>query len=248
MKIFNGIYFAKKLSDISKQIFNNRIWKKIVMKKIKNNKKQKYPIISSSPLNLIFSIEYFNKNVKILDFGSGALDIYFEINNIINACSKFYKKKFKKRIIIDFVELPEILKIYKKINFSKNFKINLNNSIPIKKKFDIIHISNSLHYVNEPSAFIKKIISMNAKYIIINSTKIGEYKKFITIQKFYDYKIPLWVFNLNELVREFQPKYKLVFVSKYLHKYLGKYTEIPMNNFPKKFRIDHTKTLIFKKN
>lgn len=248
MKIFNGIYFAKKLSDISKQIFNNKIWKKIVKKKIKYNKKQKYSIISSSPLSTIFSMEYLNKNVKILDFGSGALDIYFELNSIINVYSKFNKKKIRKKIVIDFVELPEILKIYKKIDFSKNFKVNLNNEIPVKKKFDIIHISNSLHYVDEPADFIKKIISMNAKYIILNSTKIGENKKFISIQKFYDYKIPLWFFNLSELVKKFKPKYELIFVSNYLHKYLGKYTEIQMKNFPKKFRIDHTKTLILKKN
>ena len=76
---------------------------------------------------------------------------------------------------------------------------------------------------------------------------MGANKKFISLQRFYKYKIPLWFFNMDELIENFKPKYEIIFVSNYLHKYFGKFQEIPMKNLPKKFRIGHTKTLIFKK-
>ena len=65
------------------------------------------------------------------------------------------------------------------------------------KKYDVIYISNTLHYINKPEKLIKLFIKSESKYIIINSTRINKTKKFITLQKFYKYKIPTWFLMKN---------------------------------------------------
>ena len=247
MKIFEGILKGSSLKKINNQELNNDIWRKIIEKKIKKNKKNYNQIISSSILSTLVASEFVNKNVKILDFGAGGLDVYFELNNLINNYKILNKKKsLKNKINLDIVELPIILEVYKKIKFSKNFKINFLKKFK-KKKYDIIYISNALHYVNNPKESIKLISSTGSKYIIINSTRIGKNKTFITFQIFYKYKIPTWFFNLKNLLLQFKNNYELVFISDYQDNYLGEKTTLPMKNFPKKYRLKHTKTLIFKK-
>lgn len=244
MNIFQGIFKSKFLKDIGRDELNNKIWKTIVKKRIKSfSKSFNYPI-SSSNLPSIFSTLYINKNIKILDIGSGGLDVYFELNKIIKDYEKFNKKKFKKKIILDLVELPEVLEIYKNFKFSKFFKCNLLTKIKVKK-YDIIYISNTLHYIDDPKKFINKLVETKSKYIIINSTRIGKNKTYIALQNFYKYKIPTWFFNLKDLLKMFK-NYELVYLNDFLDKYLGKISEIPMKNYPKKFRLKHTKTLILK--
>ncbi len=245
MNIFQGIYKGKNLKEINKDELNNSIWSNIVKKKIKKNKKKINHRILNSVLPFIFSSQYLNEKVKILDIGSGGLDVYFELNNIIKNYEEFNRTKIKKKILLDLVEVPEVIEIYKKIKISKYFNCNFYTDFK-KKKYDIIHISNTLHYIDDPKKFINELIKINSKYIIINSTRIGNNKTFIALQKFYKYKIPTWFFNLNDLVKKFN-NYKLIHVAENLDKYFGKLSEIPMKNYPKKFRLNHHKTLIFKK-
>ena len=244
MNIFQGVFKGRFLSEIGKDKLNNKIWKRIIKKRIKGFSRNFDHQISSSILPSIFSTIYINKNVKILDIGSGGLDVYFELNKIIEDFQKFNKKKFNKKIFLDLVEVPEVLDIYKKFKFSKFFSCNFSTNFKIKK-YDIIYISNTLHYIDSPKIFIDKLVKTNSKYIIINSTRMGDIKTFIALQNFYKYKIPTWFFNIKSLLKMFK-NYDLIYLNDYLDKYLGKTSEIPMNNYPKKFRLKHSKTIILK--
>lgn len=214
-------------------------------KKIKKNEKSFNLLISQSILTLIFSLEFLNKKIKILDYGSGSLDVYFELNALLKNLNIKNKKK-SKLINIDMVEVPAILDVYKKIKFSNHFKCNFFDNFKMKK-YDIIYISNTLHYINEPKKLIKLFIKSKSKYIIINSTRINKIRQFITTQNFYNYKIPTWFFEEKNLISIFKKEYELIFASDYLDTYLGKRQEIPMKNFKKRYRIKNTRTLIFKK-
>ena len=246
MNIFQGVFKGNNLKKLSQENLNNNIWKKIVIKKIKINKNYNQ-IISSSVLPIILATEFLKKKIKILDFGSGGLDLYFELNNLIENYRNFNKKKsIKCKIFLDLIEVPKILDIYKKIKFSKYFKCKFLDQYK-KKKYDIIYISNTLHYVDEPKKLINLLSNSGSKYIIINSTRIGKNKTFISLQNFYKYKIPTWFFNIDTLIKQFRNNYEVVFTSDYLDKYFNQMREIPMTNFPLKFRLKHTKTIIFKK-
>ena len=64
MKIFNKVLKGQNLEEINIQNLNNKIWKEIVLKKIRKNQKNFNLVISSSILPLLFSLEFLKKNLK----------------------------------------------------------------------------------------------------------------------------------------------------------------------------------------
>jgi len=238
MNIFQGVFKkVNNLSSLSADTLDVKKWQKILSKKIINNYKKNSFFLVSSPLLILLSLVFRTKKIiKVLDIGGGGLDSYFDI---------MHNYKLKNKILIDNIELPSVLKIYKKFYFKrKNLNINFYSKIT-KKKYNIIHISDSLHYINNPKEFIDSIVSMNAFYIILNNTRIANIPTYATFQMFYKYKIPTWFFN-NNIKKYFSKKYSLIFESEFINKFFSKYTDYPMKNIPNKFRIKNSKTLIFK--
>ena len=95
----------------------------------------------------------------------------------------------------------------------------------------MIHISDSLQYMDSPKEIINKILSMKTSYIVINNTRLGNFDTFATLQNFYKYKIPTWFFNEN-IKKLFLKKYSLIFESEFIPKFFGSYSSYPMKNFP----------------
>ncbi len=233
-----------KKNKISDQSFNNLIWKNKIDQKLRLNKthlKKRYSkyFLTNSPLSLIL-IGYHKKRIKIADYGSGDQEILFQLlnNNFID-----------KEIIIDSVEVPVITKLLKKSINKKNFKninINFYDTFNFKKRYDFVHISDSLQYNLEWKLFLKKIVLKKPKFIILNNLTAGSFKTYITEQKFYKDKLPYIFFNEDEIIKIFKG-YK-VYEYLYLNKIHNQYKEYPQKNFRKKDRLKYPKTIILKKN
>lgn len=244
MNIWKKTSFKKvKKKKISYESFNNSIWKKIVLNKINSNKsqlKKNYTnfFLSSSPLSLIL-FNFKKRNIKIADYGSGAQEILFQLIN----------NNFKnKDITIDSIEVNEITNLLKKNikkRITKNIKVNFINEYNFQKKYDFVHISDSLQYNLGWKNFLKKIFKKKPKYIILNNLTAGNFKTYITEQKFYNYKLPYIFFNEREIIKIFK-NYK-VFKYLYLNKINNEYKEYPQKNFKIKDRLLYPKTLILSK-
>ena len=238
----NTIFNKKNLSSLSPQK-NYKKWLSLTKSRIKNNYKEiknnnfsEHSI--SSPLLLIALLQFKNKRIRVLDIGSGDLKSYF---------SFFKYKRFFKKIIFHSIELSKIIQMYKNFNFlNKNNKISFIASENIKKfKYDIVHMSDSLHYISDWKAYLKEIIIMSPKYIIINGTRAGKIKTFASFQNYYKAKVPTWFFSEKEILSLFKKKYVLLYNEEFINKILGNFTKLPMENFPKKSRIENSKTFIF---
>ncbi len=233
-----------KKKKISYKIFNNSIWKKKILKKINLNKiqlKKKYTnfFLSSSPLPLMV-LNYKKGKIKIADYGSGAQEILFQLVN-----NNFKKKE----ILIDSIEVYEITNLLKKKikkKITNNIKVNFISEYDFKKKYDFVHISDSLQYNLEWKKFLKKILLKQPNYIILNNLTAGNFKTYITQQNFYGHQLPYIFFNEREILKIFK-KYK-VLKYLYLNKINNKYQEYPQNNFKIKDRLLYPKTLILAKN
>ena len=178
----------KKLKFVHNQqkIWNSNIWlkkiKKRLQKNIKNIKSKKHIKIetfcaeSPLPILLLNSI----KNIKILDFGSGSLELPLKI---------IYDTNINQKIEFNIVESKKIISLYKKallkIKIQKNIKFNFNYQINFKKKYDIFHISDSFQYVDDWKNFIIKIKKNSPKFILFNNLTEGENPTYDTFQKFY---------------------------------------------------------------
>ncbi len=236
-------YKNLKKKNITYKAFNNLVWIKKILNKINLNKiflKQNYSkfFLSSSPLPLIL-FGYDKKIIKIADYGSGDQEIFFQLLNL----------KIKGvKITIDSIEVPEITNILKKNikkKLSKNIQINFYNKYNFEKKYDFVHISDSLQYNLDWKNFLIKVSLKKPQYIILNNLTAGKFKTYVTEQKFYKDKLPYIFFNENEIKKIFK-NYK-AHQYLYLNKINNEYKEYPQKNFKKKDRLKYPKTIIFKR-
>jgi putative methyltransferase (TIGR04325 family) len=221
--------------------FNSKKWLTIISERIGANfkilKKKKFlnQFMASSPMPTMLISERKN-NLKILDYGSGSQEIFFQLSSM----------RIKKMIIIDSIEVKMLVNFFKKKKFkNKNIKINFFDKINFKKKYDYVHISDSLQYVDDWKVFLKKLNINDHKYIILNNIPAGNSKSYITKQDFYGKEIRNIFFSTKEICKILS-NYNLTFGSLFLNKIKGEYIPYPQMNFKKSERINYPKTLIFK--
>ncbi len=220
--------------------FDTKEWLSIISKRLKKNFKIKKnndyldQFIASSPLPILL-INEKKKQIKIADFGGGSQEIFFLIA----------RSKLNTKIIIDSVEVENLVNYFKLKNFNKkNIKIGFYKDFNFKKKYDYVHVSDSLQYVNDWKYFLRKLNKKKHKFIILNNVPCGSNKTYLTKQKFYDKEIPNTFFSIKDIKKNLN-NYNLIFNSLFLNKIRGKYTSYPQENFNIKDRINHPKTLIF---
>lgn len=227
--------------SIKTDAHNSKKWLSIVSSRLSSNflslKNNDYlnEFLSSSPLPIMLISER-KKTTSIVDFGSGSQEIFFQLS-LMN---------LKKKIQIDSIEVETLVDFLKKKKFnSRNIKINFFKKFNFKKKYDYVHIGNSLQYVTNWRNLLSKINSNKHRFIILNCSSIGKIKTYFAKQIFYDHEIPYTFFSIDEICKILD-NYELVSKNLYLNKVLGKYGGVPQNNFKKKDRIGYPKTLIFK--
>lgn len=222
--------------------FNSNKWVSIINKRLNNNFKnlnsKSYfnQFLASSPLPLVI-INENKKKINIADFGSGSQEVFFLLAQM----------KLNKKINIDSTEVGYLLNIFKKKSFkNKNIFIKFYKEFNFKKKYDYIHISDSLQYILDWKIFLKKINLSNAKFVIFNSLNSGNIKTYVTKQKFYNSELPNIFFSSDQIIA-LMKNYDLIYKSNFLCKINNKFGELPQPNFNKKDRIKYPKTFIFKK-
>lgn len=232
------------ISKINSDPFNDDIWKKKISTKIKLNiknlkKKNSKYFLTSSPLPLII-LSLSKKKISIADYGSGDQEVLFQLIN-----NKIENKKIK----IDSIEVPEITKLLKK-NIKKkkykNIEVNFLDSFNHNKKYDFVHISDSLQYNLDWKNFLEKIIKKKPKFVILNNLTSGSFKTYITEQRFYDKKLPYIFFNENEIIKYFK-NYRICRYL-FLNRIKDEYQKYPQKNFNEKERLGYPKTLILIRN
>ncbi len=237
LKKVNSKYIFKKQTA-----FNSNKWVSIINKRLNNNFKNLYSknylnqFLASSPLPLVI-INENKKKINIADFGSGSQEIFFLLAQM----------RLNKKINIDSTEVEYLLNIFKKKSFkNKNIFIKFYKEFNFRKKYDYIHISDSLQYILDWKNFLKKINLSNAKFVIFNSLNSGNIKTYVTKQRFYNSELPNIFFSSNQIIA-LMKNYDLIYKSYFLSKINNKFGELPQPNFNKKDRIKYPKTFIFKK-
>ena len=224
---------------------NSKKWitslKRKIIENFKISKKEtinsKY-FIASSPLP-IFLLNIKKKNINILDFGSGDHEIFFQLKNI-------FKKD--KKINVYCKEVKEVEKLYinlkiKYLKNTKNVKLLIGKKI---KKYDIVHISDCLQYMESWKKFLNEIINKKPTYIFLNNLTAGSNKEYLTLQEYYGIKTPYRFFNLKKIISFFKD-YEVIFKSHYLNSILNVYGEYPQKNFKKNDRLIYPSTIILKR-
>ncbi len=156
-------------------------------------------------LNLILKmINKKKRGLNIVDLGGSLGSSYFKMKDIIN---QNYKNTW------NIVEQKSFVKIGRKklkekgLNFFDNLK-NLRN-----KKIDVLILSGSLQYLEDPNHILKIIFDLKPEIILLERLSILKVKNepTICVQKRGDNSYPIWFFSNKYIIEKFKKnKYNLV--------------------------------------
>lgn len=180
---------------------------------------------------LLSTILEKNKKIIILDFGGGT-------GTAIHACSTFSKID---NLEIHIIETKEFVEISKKL-IEDNLHVSWHDKLPNNlNKIDILNLGSSLQYVDNYKKKLMDLIEYKPTFILFTDYYMGKAKTYATKQvNIPELVIPLWVFNLNEIISITSSKgYELVFKS-------TNYQKQHIFNIPEEYKVEDSCNLLFK--
>ena len=178
-----------------------------------------------------------NNNLGVLDFGGGLGIGYMTlIESIPNASG---------RLDYTIVEVPAVCKIGATV---VGEAVTYLSAIPSSGVFDVVHAASSLQYVEHWQALVGGLASLAPKYFLLSDVFAGAINSFVTLQNYYESRIPHWVLNLDELLETFdQCGYRLAMKSYATSRRLKAEDILPTDNFPEPLRLHESLHLLFQK-
>jgi len=179
------------------------------------------------------------KPQKIIDFGGSSGWAWdFLKNASINHQVKKYAV-IELEGVCDFI-LEEDLHADKEISFWSD--------VP-EGDFDLMYVNSALQYLQDNSEFLRYVQSSSPSYILLDDLIASDLKKdFFGLQRYYSTLIPYRFLSLNNLLGELREiGYGCELISPYLSPVRGELKELPMENFPTSYRIQHSTTLLLNK-
>lgn len=106
------------------------------------------------------------------------------------------------------------------------------------EQFDLVHAGSSLHYIADWRGMLRSFADFNPLLIMLSSLTAGDIETFVTYQNYYGSKIPVWFWNIHEMIEALNSVgYQLIYKSLLECPYLGTIQPLPMENFPEKYRL-----------
>ena len=186
--------------------------------------------------DFLYIIKKYFKNkylLNVVDFGGGIGVGYYYLRQNLNANLNY-----------TIIEIPSFIKNIKRY---QEKEINYRSKI-LPTKIDIIICCSVFQYVDDWKKNLTSLLKHNMKYVFFADMFLGNIKSFVTLQNYYESKIPHWFLNFNEF-NEFMKNngYKLKLKKKMITKRLNFDTKISMDNFDQEDRIPYTLNLLYEK-
>ena len=179
-----------------------------------------------------------NNKINILDFGGGYGSGHMILKKNINV-------KLLNKIKYYIIESSELISNFKNQNKEVIFISDFNKNI----NYNLIISSSCIQYIQDWKKLIEKFSKLKPKYIYLCDLFAGNIKKdFVSIQKYYDSRIPQWFFREDIFLKEFSNNgYELILKEVADIYRLDKRIKINMTNFPKQYQIKNTLNVLFKR-
>ena len=244
--IWEGVYENWDLAPADDDVFASDIWvDKISRQALKifesYHSPDKLPLntsIHENALPLASAMLSLNdlEPLRVLDFGGGMGTGYLYLKTSLCA---------QKLIEYHIVEGEAICQRGKEL-FSSHPNLYFHQTLPsLPDPVHIIHLGSSLQYIENWNGLIGSFTSLKPRYLILTDVLAGDIKSFVTIQKFHGKKIRTHFKNLKEFLSAVeQLGFHLIFKSNYYTTICGKIGPLPMQNFDKKYQLEHACQLI----
>ena len=227
----NLIIWTKKpqLKKHKQSAWSSNFWIKSQLSKIQESKRK-----NTLNRNEKIIFDLINKKLKInrlLDIGGGLGSFYYSL------------KKKKLNLDYNILEDSKLINKLKKIKFKK---IKFIKKITLKK-YNIVFLVSSLHYINNWKSFFRKILKNQPDYVAIIDLPVVNVPSFYGYQKYYSHQIKYRFQNKKELKFFFKNEnYKLTKNLTNLKSKVSQKKYFEKTFFKKKFFKIKSDTFIFK--
>lgn len=247
--IWEGVYKSFKDAPASGPGFSGEKWIQNSLEKInavRQDASKKGTVLSTTQYreSLLPPVAAIALNelagVRILDFGGGVGFSYYQVLHGLPHAENFE---------FHVVEVDALCKVGKEY-FQEEQHIFFHSSLPREEglTFDIVHMGSSLHYCEEWEELLSRLCRYQPRYFLFTDLPAGDIPTFATVQSYYTSRIPVWFFNIAEVINVMKRQnYDLAFKSAYIARVLGQEREIPQDNFEEQYRLGHTCSLLFAK-
>lgn len=242
--IWEGVYESFDEVPIIGDGFESDTWVSRSLEKIeeilKLSKENGSQLYGDSPLYIIAADLYAkNKRVKILDFAGGMGNSFVPLFSVLpdSKCIDFTVVEGEKNTIAA-----------SKVFFNDS-RIKFLTKLPDDDNYDIVHISSSLQYIDTWQSLLKSLSSYEAKYFIFTDLPAGDIvNTYVSAQNYYESKIAHIFFKLADVVDVMKKNYyELIYQNNFQANILKVNKHYPQDNFEEKFRINYSKTLVFRR-
>ena len=177
--------------------------------------------------------------VRIMDFGGGLGFNYYPVR---------YGLPQWDHLEFHVVEVEEVCRVGKDFFFGEP-KIFFHPSLPeATLGFDIVCMESSLHYMEDWKGLLSRLCAYGPRYVLLSDLPAGDIPTYATAQNYYGSKIPVWFFNIEDILTEMDRNgFKLIFKSACIAAILGREQEMPQENFEEDYRVGYTCNLVFLK-
>lgn len=118
--------------------------------------------------------------------------------------------------------------------------------MPKIKKVDIVYIRSSLQYIDDWKKLLHTLTSYKPKFFLFVDLFAGNIPSYVTVQNYYGGKIPCRLLNSKEVVGVMKNLgFDMMFEAPYASAFFGKLSNFPQSNFPKKYRLNKSKNILF---
>lgn len=99
------------------------------------------------------------------------------------------------KIDYTIVESKQIVEKFKNLNKSINYKTSIKQDV----SFEIVNFCSVLQYINNWKKFLFNISKRKIKYLYLSDMFVGNIISFVSLQNYYQSKIPHRFINFDEL-------------------------------------------------
>jgi putative methyltransferase (TIGR04325 family) len=178
------------------------------------------------------------KQLNILDFGGGLGIGYMTLAESIPAELN--------RIVYKIVEVSEVCRSGMDLHSAGG--VMYVSDLPTDAQFDLIHASSSIQYIENWQELLTKFAALRPEYILLSDVFAGSIRTYVTLQNYYESKIPHWFLNLDELLAIFDCHgYSLAMKSYATSRRLDAQDTLHMPNFPEDMRLTQSLHLLLQR-
>jgi putative methyltransferase (TIGR04325 family) len=177
--------------------------------------------------------------VRILDFGGALGFSFFPVRACLPAGAE---------LSFDIVEQPAVVRLGREL-FAAEASLSFHESTyDVEGPYDIVHSGSALQYAEDWRGALRGLCAFEAPYLVLDDTLAGDIETYVSLQNYYDRRIPCWLWNLEEFVSELRSHaYELIYCAHYIARILDRAGPLPMNSLPKERRLQHTVNLILRR-